>query len=478
MPQPADRADPFTRRMLPWLLFAITLALTLALAAWCMQRNAAERAVLFEHRTEAFRLSLASAVRSQLDILPSLRAAASDPAPLDDAQFLRYADNMLGAGRHPGLTLTFVAERVHMAGRAAFVERVRNDRSADRAGRPSFDIQPAGARPEYMPLRHQYPADPTNDGYDLYDPNQNYRQAVEGAIAAGGLVATAPLLLARDRHRPNHPELNSIVVRAATYRGGRALSDVEARGVAATGVVGIAFRSAELVRSALPAELTAQARVRVVDVGSEKPVYDSEPGADLATAALRAELPMADRQWRIEVAPPPLAWWQHADEDTLILLAIGAVFATLLAALTAGLARTRRPTDVGKREPVAQRDEAKPPPAPSETQQRLLFERNVDAMLITRPGGGIVAANPAACALLGRSEAELIAAARGDVIDLEDPRLPELMAERAAIGHARGEICLRRGDGSVFEADVSSMTYLDADGSELASITVREIPRG
>ena len=164
MPQSVARAEPFARRALPWLLFAATLALTLALAAWSVARNAGEREALFERRTEALKLSLASAVRARLDILPSLRLVASGPAPLNDAQFSRYVDSVLGADRFPGLTLSFVAERVDAAGRGAYLERVRADRSADPAGRPTFDIQPPGERPEYMLLRHQYPPDPTNDG--------------------------------------------------------------------------------------------------------------------------------------------------------------------------------------------------------------------------------------------------------------------------------------------------------------------------
>lgn len=267
-----------------------------------MQRNAAERHARLGQRAEMLRLSLAAAVRGQLDLLPALRLAASGPVPLDDAHFARYADSVLGAGRHPGLILSFVADRVDAGGLAAYLQRVRADRSSDPAGHPSFAVQPPGERPEYMLLRHQHPPDPTNDGYDLYDPGQPYRQAVEQAIAAGSLVATAPLLLARDRHRPDHPELTSIVVRAATYRDGRLPAGGAARSEAATGVVGIAFRSAELVRSALPADLAA--RVRVTDAASPTPVFDSEPGAAAATPALSFELPVADRRWRVELAPP------------------------------------------------------------------------------------------------------------------------------------------------------------------------------
>lgn len=243
MPQQAARAEPVLRRALPWLLFIAALLLTLSLAAWSVQQNAEHRVALMEHRVEAFRLSLAASLRAHLDILPGLRLAAGQ-RPLTDARFARYVDNVLGGQRYPGLTLSFVAERVSESERADYLARVREDRSTDPAGHDSFEIQPPGARPEYMLLRHQHPADPTNDGYDLYDPGQRYRQAVERAIDSGTPVATPPLRLARDRHRPDHPELTSVVVRAAIYRGDTLPATPEARRDAATGVVGIALRGA------------------------------------------------------------------------------------------------------------------------------------------------------------------------------------------------------------------------------------------
>ncbi|HEY8876444.1 MAG TPA: CHASE domain-containing protein [Roseateles sp.] len=441
-------------------MFTASLSLTFFLAAASMQRNAAERRELFEHRIQTLKLSLAGAMRGQLDLLPALRLTASGPAPLDDARFSLYADSVLDAGRYPGLILSFVAERVDAGAREAYLQRVRADRSADPAGHPSFDIQPPGTRPEYMLLRHQYPADPTNDGYDLFDPGQSYRQAVERAIDAGRLTATAPLLLARDRHRPGHPELTSIVVRAAVYRDGRLPASVAERRAAATGVVGIAFRSAELVRSALPAGLTAEARVRVTDAGSPTPVFDSEPGAVPPATALSFELPLADRRWRVDVAPLPPGRWQDADEDTLAVLIAGAVCAASLAALTSTLIRRR---------PLSARAGG------DAVQWRSFFERSLLPVLNIRPGGGIVAANPAACELFARSETELIASARADILDLDDPRLDALLARRAAHGRAQGHVRMRRPDGRLFEAEISVVVHLDGEGRELASVIVRDL---
>ena len=59
MPEQAAHAEPLARRALPWLLFAATLALTLALAAWSITRNAAERSALYERQAQAADAALA-----------------------------------------------------------------------------------------------------------------------------------------------------------------------------------------------------------------------------------------------------------------------------------------------------------------------------------------------------------------------------------------------------------------------------------
>ncbi len=477
MPELVARAEPFARRTLPWLLFAATSALTLALAGWSMVVNANEREEHFERAVETFRLSLGSALRRQLDLLPSLRLLAGGPVPIDDAKFYRFAETVLDAGNYPGLTLSFVAELVDGTARDEFLTRVRDDRSLDAAGHPTFTIQPPGQRAEYMPLRHQYPPDPTNDGYDLYDPTRPYRAAVDHAIADGGFVATPPLLLARDRHRPFHPELISIVVRAAIYRGDKLMPTPQARRAVATGVVGVAFRGSELVRSAMPPELARPARVRVTDVqgGKAPPVYDSAPALPPVVSALHFQLPVADRQWAIDVTPPDLAWWQYANDTTFALLVAGFVCAASLTALTAGLARARRRAEARVRDGLAQLEEDKAQLARSETRLRLLFEHSLDGVLNTRPNGGIVAANPAACELLGRTQDELIHTHTADILDFEDPRLAPLMNQRDVTSRARGQLRMRRRDGSTFEAEVSSMIYQDIDGSALASVIVRDL---
>jgi len=84
--------------------------------------------------------------------------------------------------------------------------------------------------------------------------------------------------------------------------------------------------------------------------------------------------------------------------------------------------------------------------------------RNADAaILLTRPDGSILRANPAAHALFGAGDAQFAERGHAGFVDAADPRLGPLLAERAEHGRASGQLSFVRADGSRFEGAVSSM---------------------
>jgi PAS domain S-box-containing protein len=111
----------------------------------------------------------------------------------------------------------------------------------------------------------------------------------------------------------------------------------------------------------------------------------------------------------------------------------------------------------------------------SEEKYRSVFENSFDGFLLTRTTGEILTANPAACRMLGRTEAEIRDAGRAGVVDLTDPRLGPLLAERARIGRARGEVRMRRKDGTTFAAALSSSVFTASDGSSLTSLSMVDL---
>lgn len=500
-PRPAA-SEPAAPRWPALLVLLVGLELTSALCAWSVRNDLAERRALFERRADSFVQALGTRVQSYIDTLPGLTVFGVLRRSADDATFLQYVEAISLQRRYPDLALTFMADRIDDAQRASYVATVRADTSRTPIGHPEFDIRPPGQRPQYMVVRHTYPASPDTVGYDLFDPQQRYRPAVDRAIDAGHPVATGPLLLARDRFATDQPLLTSVVVRAALYDGGTTPATTAARRQQARGVVGVSFKVADLVRSVLGAELARQATLRITDAqaqgdGEAALVFDSRwqaddragaPASDAARASavrtsawlgaarpvmLQRQLAVADRRWVLEIGERDARW--PIDDTTLWLFALGAALSASLAWSAHLLVRGRRRAEQQVAAATAALRQEQRQLQDSESRYRMLFANSMDAVLRTTPDGQVLAANPAACALFGRSEAELIALGRRGLVDRSDSRLVELGNRRASVGHAQGLLRMLRADGSRFEAEVAANTYSDVDGKPVGSVIVRDV---
>src|ERR1700690_2681717 len=111
----------------------------------------------------------------------------------------------------------------------------------------------------------------------------------------------------------------------------------------------------------------------------------------------------------------------------------------------------------------------------SEEKYHALFLNSMDAILLTSPDGSFLAANPAACRMLGRTEAEICALGRSGLEDTNDPRLDVLLEERTRIGTTRGELTMFRNDGSAFPVEMASAVFTDEHGDIRTSMIIRDI---
>ncbi len=473
-------------RWLPTAVLALGLALTGLLCAWSLRNTQREANAELDREASAFATAVASRIQAYVDTLPGLRMFGVLQKSPSDAEFLRYVQAISLQQRFPGLALTFMADLVPNAQRSAYVQAVAADRSSLPAGHPGFAIQPPGERPVHMVLRHTYPLDLPAFGYDLYDPRQQYRAAVETAVAGGHYVATGPVLLARDRLAQNRPLLTSVVIRAAVYARGIVPPTPEARARAAQGVVGISFRANDLVRSVLTDKRLLSHRIVITDPqarvqGANDLVFDSawadaaSPPEATRSDPWRNRIQVADRTWNVEVRSVGPAW--ALDQGTGWLLALGLALSAALAAMTHLLVQANIVADHRIRSATAALEAEKEHLRRSEMRYRMLFVNSLDGVMRTLPGGAILAANPAACAMYGRSEAELQATPRDELIDMTDPRVGSIEAQRLATGSARGTVRLRRADSSTFEADLSTSTYSDPESGErlVSSVIVRDI---
>ncbi|MCE5266246.1 MAG: PAS domain S-box protein [Deltaproteobacteria bacterium] len=106
---------------------------------------------------------------------------------------------------------------------------------------------------------------------------------------------------------------------------------------------------------------------------------------------------------------------------------------------------------------------------------RSLFANSMDAVLLTAPDGGILAANPEACRIFGHTEAEMCRIGRAGLMDSGDPRVASALEERARTGQFRGEITLIRKDGTAFPCEIASVIFIDRDGNPKTSMIIRDI---
>jgi PAS domain S-box-containing protein len=110
----------------------------------------------------------------------------------------------------------------------------------------------------------------------------------------------------------------------------------------------------------------------------------------------------------------------------------------------------------------------------SETRYRSLYKNSLDAILLTRPDGTILSANPQACNFFGMTEDEIIRAGRKGLV-VKDEKLATALEERNLTGRAKAELTFRRKDGSTFVGEASSNVFRDISGSLITSMFIRDV---
>ncbi|MDI1247729.1 MAG: PAS domain S-box protein [Lacunisphaera sp.] len=104
----------------------------------------------------------------------------------------------------------------------------------------------------------------------------------------------------------------------------------------------------------------------------------------------------------------------------------------------------------------------------SEEKWRLVYERANEGIVISHLDGTYVAANRAACEMLGLTEAELLARGRELIAEPSRSEFQALLAQRENHGVARGKLQLRRKDGTLIDAEGSTSIIHPGDGQPRA----------
>ena len=106
---------------------------------------------------------------------------------------------------------------------------------------------------------------------------------------------------------------------------------------------------------------------------------------------------------------------------------------------------------------------------------RLLFDLSLDPILLTKPDGRIIAANPAACNFFQMTEHEICNGGRSKITDLEDKNLKRLLNEREKKGKARALVTHIKKDGTKHITEISSATFTNSAGERDAFVVIRAL---
>lgn len=110
----------------------------------------------------------------------------------------------------------------------------------------------------------------------------------------------------------------------------------------------------------------------------------------------------------------------------------------------------------------------------SEVRFRSLYENSFDAILLTKPDGSILSANPAAQKMLGMTEGEITKVGRSGII-VQDENLKRALKEREEKGKVWTILTFKRKDGSTFLGEITSNIFTDAEGNLKTSMIIRDV---
>jgi PAS domain S-box-containing protein len=113
----------------------------------------------------------------------------------------------------------------------------------------------------------------------------------------------------------------------------------------------------------------------------------------------------------------------------------------------------------------------------SEKQYELQFNNTLEGIVIGRPNGLIITANPAFCKMLGYTAQELEGKQRDIFFDSENSFNKEVLKKRRQDGSFAGELEFTHKEGHKLLVEASSVIFDAEDGSEKTIVNIRDITK-
>ena len=473
-----------------YVVLAIGIALSIALAAWTARLVERESRQKLESAAADARAAIDARIRAYADLLLGVRGLFGARQATRD-EFKRYIDSFDLGRRFPGAQVIHFSRRVSAAEKQGFEAAVRADTSIEPRGYPDFGIRPPGDRPEYVVAQYVEPMTGNERALGLDLGGDAARLvALEHTRDSGELTASGPIALAQDPQK--HPGFS---MRLAIYRRGAPVSTLEQRREAFTGVVSASFVVVDLMQGVLSKQFLQKVHVRIYDAGfldspggllpaaPENLMFDSDrlragptsasPDEGAAASTAVSALDMGGRRWNIQIRARP-GFIDASDRwPPLAALLLGVVISLLLFGLIRSI------VSVGARAvAIANRmtaDLQKSEETLRATNERLrMLVQSSPLAIYTRDIDGLLTSwNPAAEKMFGWAAAE--------VLGRQLPTVPE--ASRAESDGLRkrllaGEDLLKfegtrhRRDGTAIEVDAFMSPLRDSAGKANGIITV------
>ena len=383
-----------------------------------------------------------ASIENNLDEIETVQRFFAGVVSVSRQQFSTFVTPTLE--RHRFQALEWLP-RVPHAQRAAYEAAARRDHlenfqftESDAEGR----LVRAGDRAEYFPVYYLEPhaGNAAALGFAPGPEHPARGAPLAKARDQGQLAATARYVLVQDR---SSSERYSILVFAPVYHDLPMPAEVDQRRRHLRGFVLGVLRVGDMVSDALQGAEPGQLSFRLLDLtaGSEQGwLYDHPPGGTFpaaTTSDLRfsRDFPLADRFWRIEVAPSAAFIARHHDQSYRWIPAGGGLL-TLLAAmyLFALVAQRQRAEQLVAERTIALRA--------SEAQFRQIIEHAPFGFHLYRLTADdrllLGGANPAAEAMLGISQAQCMDRPVEEILPgLLASEIPNACRQLARTGGAR-----------------------------------------
>jgi PAS domain S-box-containing protein len=440
-------AAPARERRIPasTIVFAVTLALTLAATVYVSETSKVGEALRFESAARQASAAVAERIEAATTLLRATSGlfAGSHSVPSDE--FRAFVERLDLRERYPGIQGIGYSQRVRREATDSVTRALASQ------GQPRFTVWPPDpTAPERHTIVYLEPADVRNTaarGYDMFsDPVR--REAMRRAWETGTAAATGRVTLVQEI---DEQKQGGFLIYVPVYRGGGAPASVEQRGERLLGFVFSPFRAGDLLSAVFQGAPAEMINVWVYD--GTKPEYsrllyasdNKQPFARAVKGRLEVPLQVAGRPWLLIFAPRPGSPLSAAPDLPPLILGFGALVTLVLFGVTRAEARARH------RAEQAALDLRRSEEAVRASEQRFRFLAEFIPTLVwaARPDGMVDYVNQRCMEYLGMAQPELLATGWWENVHPDDVAAVTARWRQAVqSGHLyETEYRLRRADG-------------------------------